>query len=177
MPFKRLAPVTDKLVETLQEKADAFDELTALFERQLEALRNGETDALTSLATRAQECTATLDELRQVYQRQARLLVRVLELDRDDPSLQALIDALEQRDAPEAGARLARARAAVVEQAEAAQEKNDTLRFALEHAAGLNHEILAAVQEATVQTDSRTYTADGTAESGGGEYSLVNTIG
>jgi flagellar biosynthesis/type III secretory pathway chaperone len=177
MPFKRLAPVTDKLVETLQEKADTFDDLTALFERQLNALRNGDTDALTSLATEAQDCTATLDELRQAYQRQARLLVRVLELEQDDPSLQALIDALEQHDAPEASAQLARARTAVRERAEAAQAKNDTLRFALEHAAGLNHELLAAVQEATVQTDSRTYTADGEAESGGGEHSLVNTIG
>ena len=177
MPFKRLAPVTDKLVETLQKKADTFDDLTALFERQLEALRNGETDALTSLATRAQDCTATLEELRQAYRRQARLLIRVLELDQDDPSLQALIDALEQHDAPEASAQLAQARSAVTERAEAAQAKNETLRFALEHAAGLNHELLAAVQEATVQTDSRTYTADGEAESGGGEYSLVNTIG
>jgi len=177
MPFKRLAPVTDKLVETLQEKADTFDDLTTLFERQLAALRNGETDALSSLTTRTQECTATLDELRQRYQRQARLLVRVLELGQDDPSLQVLIDALERHDAPEASAQLARARTAVRERAEAAQAKNDTLRFALEHAAGLNHELLAAVQEATVQTDGRTYTADGEAESGGGEHSLVNTIG
>ena len=177
MSFKRLAPVTDKLVETLEKKADTFETLESLFEQQLDALRNGATDPLAALTTQTQECTAALDELRQMYQRQARLLIRVLELDADDPSLQALIDALEAHGAPEASRQLGQARAAVVEQAEAAQAKNDTLQFALEHAAGLNHELLAAVQDAAADPDRRTYTADGTTQSGGGEHSLVNTIG
>lgn len=177
MSFKRVAPVTDKLVDTLQEKADTFEELNELFERQLAALRNGETDALATLTTEAQECTAALDELHQTYRRRARLLVRILELDEDDPSLEDLITALEAHGAPETSAQLKEARAAVLERAEAAQAQNDTLQFALEHAAGLNHELLAAVQEAAVDTDRRTYTADGQAESGGGEHSLVNTLG
>jgi ABC-type amino acid transport substrate-binding protein len=177
MSFKRLAPVTDKLVETLEQKADAFETLESLFERQLDALRNGEPDALAALTTQTQKHTAALDELRQTYRRQARLLTRVLELDADDPSLQDLVDALEAHGAPEASTQLGRARAAVTDRAEAAQAKNDTLQFALEHAAGLNHELLAAVQEAAADPDSRTYTADGTTQSGGGEHSLVNTIG
>lgn len=177
MPFKRLAPVADKLVDTLQKKADTFDDLTSVFEQQLDALRNGDTDALTNLTPRAQECTATLGELRQTYRRQARLLARILDVEPDDQSLQGLIRILEQRGATEVSARLRRARTAVIERAEAAQAKNDTLQFALEHAAGLNHELLAAVQEATLETDGRTYTADGEATSGGGEHSLVNTIG
>lgn len=177
MSFKRLAPVTDKLVETLHEKADTFEELNALFEQQLAALRDGETDTLATLTTETQECTAALEELHRRYQRRARLLVRILDLDHDDPSLRDLIEALEAHGAPEASGQLERARAAVLDQAEAAQAKNDTLQFALKHAAGLNHELLAAVQEAAVDTDRRTYTADGEAESGGGEHSLLNTIG
>ena len=179
MSFKRLTPVTDKLVETLSEKADAFEKLESLFEQQLDALRNGETDALGPLATEAQDCTDTIDDLRQTYQRQARLLIRMLELEEEeDPSLETLIEVLEERaPSAEASTRLAEARAAVLERAESAQRTNDTLQFALEYAAGLNHELLAAVQQAAVDTDRRTYTADGTAESGGGEHSLVNTIG
>ncbi|WP_119841913.1 flagellar protein FlgN [Salinibacter ruber] len=178
MSFKRLTPVTDKLVETLSEKADAFEKLESLFEQQLGALRNGETDALGPLATEAQDCTDTIDDLRQTYQRQARLLIRMLELEEDDPSLETLIEVLEERaPSAEASTRLAEARAAVLERAESAQQANDTLQFALEYAAGLNHELLTAVQQAAVDTDRRTYTADGTAESGSGEHSLVNTIG
>jgi hypothetical protein len=178
MSFKRLTPVTDKLVETLNEKAGAFETLESLFEQQLDVLRNGETDALGPLAMKAQDCTDTIEDLRQTYRRQARLLIRMLELEEDDPSLEALIEVLERR-APgaEASTRLAEARAAVLERAQAAQRTNDTLQFALEYAAGLNHELLAAVQQAAVDTDRRTYTADGEAESGGGEHSLVNTIG
>lgn len=179
MSFKRLAPAVDKLVETLQRKADAFETLEALFEQQLDALRNRETDALGRLATEAQDCADTIDDLRQTYRRQARLLLRMLELEADeDPSLEALIETLEARaPSSEMSTRLAQARATVLERAESAQQVNDTLQFALQYAAGLNHELLAAVQEAAADTDSRTYTADGTTRSGGGEHSLVNTIG
>ena len=178
MSFKRLTPVTDKLVETLNKKADAFETLESLFEQQLDVLRNGETDALGPLAMKAQDCTNTIEDLRQTYRRQARLLMRMLELEEDDPSLEDLVEVLERRaPAAEASTRLAEARAAVLERAEAAQRTNDTLQFALQYAAGLNHELLAAVQQAAVDTDSRTYTADGTTQSGGGEHSLVNTIG
>ncbi|WP_103020671.1 flagellar protein FlgN [Salinibacter altiplanensis] len=178
MSFKRLAPAVDKLIETLEQKADAFETLESLFEQQLDALRHREADALGPLAAKAQDCTDTIDDLRQTYRRQARLLIRLLELEQDDPSLDALIAGLKaQAPSSGVGPRLDQARAAVVERAESAQAANDTLQFALQYAAGLNHELLAAVQEAAADTDSRTYTADGTTQSGGGEHSLVNTIG
>jgi flagellar biosynthesis/type III secretory pathway chaperone len=179
MSFKRLAPAVDKLVETLQKKADAFETLEALFEQQLDALRNRETDALGRLAMEAQDCTDMIDDLRRTYRRRARLLLRMLELkEEDDPSLETLIEVLGARaPSSEMSARLARVRATVLERAESARTTNDTLQFALQYAAGLNHEMLAAVQEAAADTDPRTYTADGTAQSGGGEHSLVNAIG
>jgi len=179
VPSERIAPAVDALVDTLRAETDVIDQLEALYERQLDALRANDADALGTLAAEMQDCTATLDDMRRKSERQARLLGRVLDVAPDDPSLGDLIDALDDRSSEELGRRLAEARTAVAERVQALQQRRETLHLALEYAAGLNHELLMAMQGAATEGDGQTYTADGRPESRqlSGERSFVNTIG
>lgn len=178
-PSERIVPAVDALVDTLHDKIDVIDELEALYERQLDALRTNDADTLDTLATETQDCTATLDDMRRKSERQARLLGRVLDVEPDDPSLGTLIDALDDRASEELGRRLAEARTAVAERMQTVQQRRETLRLALEYAAELNHELLMAMQGATAEDDGQTYTAEGQPESRQlpEERSFVNTIG
>jgi flagellar biosynthesis/type III secretory pathway chaperone len=75
--------------------------------------------------------------------------------------------------------RQAAARTAVAEQVQAVHERRETLRLALEYAAGLNHDLLAAMQNAAGPDDGHTYTAAGQPASAQSpdNRSFVNTLG
>lgn len=178
MPSKKIAPVADNLIDTLRAKAEALDELKTLFEQQLEALRAGDVEALEELTTNAQECAAVLENRRQKSARQARLLGRVLD-ESDKASLQELIEALEARSDRAVAERLAEAHAAVEERAQDVHDCSETLRFALQYAADVNHELLAAMRGAVEEEEAHTYTATGQAESQqpSDDRSFVNTLG
>jgi hypothetical protein len=101
----------------------------------------------------------------------------VLEVEPDAPSLGTLIESLEERAGDGLARRLAEARTAVAEQMQAAQQRRETLRLALEYAAELNHELLMAMQGAASEVDGQTYTAEGQPELGPDDRFFVNTIG
>lgn len=177
VPSERITPALDALVDTLRAQTDVIGDLDALYERQIEALRRNDADALDALAAETQDCTATLDDMRQKSERQARLLGRVLDVEPDAPSLGTLIESLEERAGDGLARRLAEARTAVAEQMQAAQQRRETLRLALEYAAELNHELLMAMQGAASEVDGQTYTAEGQPELGPDDRFFVNTIG
>lgn len=176
MPSKKVAPIAEELIETLHSKEEILDQLRLLFSRQLEALRSREPALVGEMATKTQERAARLEELRRTCVRQMRLLGRVLGVETDDLTLQDLVDALAQSDA-EISTKLAEARTAVREQAEKVNERSETVNYALEFAAGLNHELLVAMQEACRSRDAETYTARGQSEAVTHDRSFVNTVG
>ena len=176
-PPERTAPLTDALVGTLHDEADALDELNALLRQQLEALHDNAPDCLEDLAMQTQECTATLDALRQKRTRQKRLLGRVLEVEGKAPSLATLSAVLQQRADGEEGERLAQARTTVAGRARQARQRGETLNFALQYAAELNRDLLLAMQGAITGKDGHTYTARGHAQRAAAERSLVNAVG
>jgi len=176
-PPERIAPAADALIETLQAEAEALEDLEDLLDRQLEALQAGDPEALAQTTTKTQDRAAALDELRQKGQRQMRLLSRVLDVDTSNASLEDLIHALEDRPNLTAGQRMIEVRAAVERRAEAVNHRGETVGFALQYAAELNHDLLVAMQEATTEADGRTYTATGETHAASGDRSLVNTIG
>lgn len=179
MPPERIAPILETLTDTLDAQVEALNELETLFERQLEALRADNPEAMREMAMKTQECTTRLETMGQKCGRQARLLGRVLEVGSDEPELSELVEVLEARSAQGAAEQLAAARSTLQERAREVNRRRETLRFALEHAAELNHELLVAMQEGGDASGSHTYTASGQSESRqpSGDRSFVNTIG
>lgn len=177
MPSKQIAPAADALIETLRAEVDALDALEELHEKQIEAVRANESGPLGASITQIQNYAATLDNLSQKSERQARLLGRVLEEAPDEPSLEALVRTLRDGAAPELGEQLAEAQTAVAERVQAVNQRRETLRLALEYAADLNHELLVAMQEAASEPDGQTYTANGQSEPGSPDRSFVNAVG
>lgn len=178
MPPDRIAPAADALLDTLEAQANVLSDLDDLYERQLHALKTSDPDALGALAMQTQDRAAALEDLHRKSERQARLLGRVIGDMPDDPALDAVIQAL-GRASPDAGERLAAARTAVGEQVQAVHERRETLRLALEYAADLNHDLLAAMQNAAGPDDGHTYTAAGQPASAQSpdNRSFVNTLG
>lgn len=178
MSSNRIAPAADALIETLQEEADVLEDLDALYEQQLDVLRANDPEALDVLATKTQDRTATLDDLRQKAKRQTRLLGRVLDVDADDPSLKNTLGVLlDIQPTPESAERLKDACIAVAERVQAVNQRRETLHLALQYATELNHDLLVAMQTAATEADGETYTAAGQSQGGPGERSFVNTIG
>jgi flagellar biosynthesis/type III secretory pathway chaperone len=177
MPSKRIAPAADALIETLHEEVEVLEALAALYEQQLDAIRANDPAPMDARTTKIQDFAATLDNLSQKSERQARLLGRVLEGTPDEPSLEAVVRTLRDGAAAELGERLAEVQTAVAERVQAVNQRRETLRLALEYAADLNHELLVAMQEAASETDGQTYTANGQSESGSPDRSFVNAVG
>lgn len=174
----RIAPAANALIETLHVEADVLEELDALYEQQLDVLRANDPEGLESLATKTQDRTATLDDLRQKAKRQTRLLGRVLDVDADDPSLRDTLEVLfDSQPVPEPAERLKEACTTVAEQVQAVNQRRETLRLALQYATELNHDLLVAMQAAATQGEGETYTAEGRPEDGPGDRSFVNTTG
>ena len=176
MPSNRIAPAADALIETLRAEVEALDALKERHEKQIEAVRANEWGPLGTSTTQIQDLAATLDNLSQKSERQARLLGRLLEGVPDEPSLEALVQALRNRSAPELAERLAEAQTTVAERVQAVTQRRETLRLALEHATELNHELLMAMQE-VAGTDGQTYTAEGRSEPGPPDRPFVNAVG
>ncbi len=176
MPPNRIRPAADALVDTLEMEVQALDTLEGLYDQQLEAVRANDTGPMEKRTTEIQVQTATLQDVNARGERQAHLLGRVLGIDADEPSLEEVVEAL--RDAaPELGEKVAEAQTAVAERAQTVNQRRETLRLALEYAADLNHELLAAMQEAAGEADGQTYTAEGQSKPGAPDRSFVDTLG
>lgn len=176
-PHERTAPVTDALIGTLHEEADALDTLNALLGRQLEAVRAGTPEALADITTQMHTCTAALEALQQTRARQTRLLGRVLEVDEENASLPAIIQTLRAHPADQVGTRLTEARAVARKRAQTARQRSEALRFTLGYAAGLNRDLLLAMQGVGPAPGRHTYTAGGRTEAARDARSFVNAIG
>jgi hypothetical protein len=198
MPPDRLNPVIRALVTTLRDEADALDTLNALFDRQIDAIRNGAAETLKEMSAETHTVTDRLHVLRQKRARQLRLLSRLLDIDDDDVSVRTLLAAVESTDTIRTSgpskhsrtlvmamsnrasdavkARLSDARAAVERRAQEAHRRGETLRVSLEVAASLNRELLIAMHDAADTSDTSTYTAAGQAEAASSR-SFVNAVG
>lgn len=158
-PPSSARPVVDTLLATLEQESSVLDSLADALGVQLAALRERRHEALQDGAERASAALAELDRLRQVRERQTRLLARVLGV-LEDEHLDPLIDALATRDAERAG-RLRRLRDDMRARARAADAQSDELAFALNVAVRLGRELLHAWQHVDAPAPSRLYTAAG----------------
>lgn len=178
MSSNRIAPAANALIDTLQEEVDVLEDLEALYEQQLDILRINDPEALEYLATKTQDRTATLDDLRQKAKRQTRLLGRVIDVEADDPSLRETLEALlDTEPPPEATERLKEACTTLAEWVQVVSQRRETLHLALQYATELNHDLLVAMQTAATEAEAETYTAAGQSRGAPGDRSFVNTIG
>lgn len=179
MPSKRIAPAAEALIDTLHAEIDTLDALEDAYEQQLEALQANDPDTLGTLTARIQDCTATLEDMSQKSKRQARLLGRVLGMEADEPSLDAVVQTLDAVDTPDFDGGLVEAREAVATRVQSVNQRREILQLSLQYAAELNHELLVAMTEAAAEGDGQTYTANGQSESGppSDDRSFVNTVG
>jgi prefoldin subunit 5 len=176
MPPNRITPAADALIDTLDVEVEALNTLEALYDHQIEAIRSNDLDSINERTTEIQVQTATLRDLSERSERQARLLGRVLDVDADEPALEDLVRALNEVD-PALGERVAEAQTTVAERVQSVNQRRETLRLALEYAADLNHELLVTMQEAATDADGQTYTAEGQSASGPPDLSFVDTVG
>lgn len=176
MPPNRITPAADALIDTLNAELEALNTLEALYDQQIEAIRANDLDSIDERTTQIQVQTATLQDLNERSERQARLLGRVLETDADEPPLEELVRALREAD-PALGDEVAEAQTTVAERVQNVNQRRETLRLALEYAADLNHELLVTMQEAASDVDGQTYTAEGQSAPGTPDRSFVDTVG
>jgi DNA repair exonuclease SbcCD ATPase subunit len=176
MPPNRITPAADALIDTLDAEVEALNTLEALYDQQIKAIRANNLDAIDERTMEIQVQTATLQDLGERSERQARLLGRVLGMDTDEPSLEELVRTLREAD-PALSETVAQAQTTVAERAQGVNQRRETLRLALQYAADLNHELLVTMQEAASDTDGQTYTAEGQSDPGTPDRSFVDTVG
>ena len=170
--------LAEQLLSTLQQEQVALDHLSAYVEQQLAALRVRQQEAIAEATTQASEAMNELDRLRQLRERQARLLGRVLHVEADPNALTALAEALAQLPEGEAtGAQLLDVRSRVRERAATTRQHCSELAFALQYAVQLGHEMIQALQGLDAPPPARVYTARGETTQGSSPRSFLNKVG
>lgn len=170
--------VAGALLTTLESEADTLRRLGQTFELQLEALRNRQQDLLEQATLQANDEVANLSRLRQVRERQMRLLGRTLEMRADTASLSEMLDQM-AFDPRVAGLvdRLRTARTSVHARARETQQRCQTLEGALQFAVQVGREMMQALQGLDLPVPASVYTAKGGARHASAPRSLTNHVG
>ena len=164
--------MTDPLLSTLADEAEALDQLAACTDRQLEALRTGALERFDAAGAATADAVAALDRAGRLRQRQHADLARALGADGEAP----LADLSSRLPATEA-ARLAGARERVRAAARVADGRCDALAFALHYAVDLGRETLAAWRDLGAERPAHVYTAAGARAPSAGGRPLLNQTG
>jgi len=177
-PDAGLTPVTNNLLETMQQEQAALSRLDDFFEQQLDALRERRNDLLEQTTQEVNEQVHALERLRQARERQARLLGRVLKLDGETAAVKDLAEALRGREGGKALAhQLLEARTAIRERAERTRKRCDDFEFALQYATRIGREMLQVIQELDTPPPARLYTASGDPTHTKTPHSFLNRVG
>lgn len=168
------AALVASLVETLESEHASLARLTGHFERQIEALRGRRQDLIDEATSETSDEVNALARLKQIRDRQMRLLGRVLRLESDGTSIQDVARSLDADAAPLA-ARLIELRDQIRSQASQAQDRCRDLEFTLQYAVHLGRELLHAMQG--VDAPPVHYTSKGDAVESAGNRSFLNRVG
>ncbi len=170
------ADLARPLVETLAAEAQALARMDALVAAQLDAVRTRQTTRLDALAIETGDAAAEMHRLRIQRERQTRLLGRVLKLDGESVTLEAVADALVPFDMDVAGT-VREARSQVRTLAARTRRNTDTLAFALQYAASIGRDVIRVLQGAGDPALLRTYTKGGRHTAGTPQTSYLNQMG
>ena len=172
------ASVAEALLTTLGSEADTLGRLGHTFELQLEALRGRQQDLLEQATLQANDEIANLTRLRQVRERQMRLLGRTLDLSADAAALSDMLDRMaEDARIDELVERLRQARGAVHARARETHERCLALEGALQFAVQVGREMMQALQGLDMPAPASVYTAQGGARQASAPRSLLNQVG
>ena len=164
--------MTDPLLATLADEAEALDRLADCADRQLAALRTGALDRFGAAGAETADAVAALDRAGRLRQRRQADLARALGAAEDAP-LAVLTARLPAAEA----ARVDRARDRVRAAAGAADGRCDALAFSLDYAVGLGRETLAAWRDLGAERPAHVYTAAGAAAPPSGGRPFLNQTG
>ncbi|HEX7069266.1 MAG TPA: hypothetical protein VF190_00605 [Rhodothermales bacterium] len=170
--------VAGALLSTLESEAETLGRLGHTFELQLEALRNRQQDLLEQSTLQANDEVANLARLRQMRERQMRLLGRTLDLNADSATLSDMLDrmATDPRSHVLVG-RLRTARGLVHARARETQDRCIALEGALQFAVQVGREMMHALQGLDQPVPAPVYTAQGGARQASAPRSLLNHVG
>ncbi len=166
------------LLTTLESEADTLLRLSQTFELQLEALRNRQQDLMEEATIQANHEVANLTRLRQMRERQMRLLGRTLDLSLEEAALADMLDRM-SLDPGMASLveRLRTARSTVHNRARETQARCQALEGALQFAVQVGREMMQALQGLDLPAAASVYTARGGAQQASGPRSLLNQMG
>lgn len=165
-------PAVDALLKTLDLEGETVHRLADALARQLEALQTNQQEPLMDATDDASRAVSEMHRLRQVRERQIRLLARLLGL--EEPSAARLADALADRH-PGLADRLQTALNSLRASVHTTRERSDELAFALHVATHIGREMLLAWQHMDAPTQG--YTAGGTESNAALPRPLVNQFG
>ena len=167
-------PAVEAWLGTLAREAEAVERLHTAITHQLDALRARDQQAIEDTTDAASQAVHDLGQLRQVGERQSRLVGRVLGLSNADRA--ALAAALAERD-PALSRQLRAALDGLREHVEDAQARSQELAFALQIAVHIGQELLLTWQQLDAPAPSRVYTANGGPSQATPPRSFVNHVG
>ena len=170
--------VAGALLSTLESESETLTRLGHTFELQLEALRNRQQDLLEQSTLQANEEVANLTRLRQMRERQMRLLGRTLDVTAESASLSDMLDRMALDPRREALAeRLRGARTVLHARARETQDRCQALEGALQFAVQVGREMIHALQGLDLPVPASVYTAQGGARQASAPRSLMNHMG
>ncbi|MEM1042291.1 MAG: flagellar export chaperone FlgN [Bacteroidota bacterium] len=168
----RPQPAVESLLKTLDQEGEAVERLAEALGEQLAALQTNHQETLMDATDEASRAVSEMHRLRQVRERQTRLLARLLHVKASSSG--ELAEALATHSQPLAD-RLRTAHEALRARVHATREQSDELAFALHVAAHIGREMLLAWQHA--EAPSRVYTAGGTGSDVTPPRPFVNHLG
>ncbi len=168
----RPQPAVEALLNTLNQERETVSRLAAALAQQLDALQTNQQESLMDATDEASRAVSEMHRLRQVRERQARLLARLLRL--ENPESDELAEALAAHSRPLAK-RLRTAHETLRASVRATRERSDELAFALHVAAHIGREMLLAWQH--IDAPSQVYTAGGTGSDVVPPRPFVNHLG
>ena len=165
------------LLGTLDDESEALEELTHLFQRQLEVVRSSPEPVGEELVEAVSNVVGRLGRLRAGRERQTRLLCRVLKLEMEAPALAELAEALSGHATLSAyGEAVRDARTEVRHEARQARRAGEALNFALQYAEELGRELMQVAHGQKAPAGPQTYTATGR-PSRPASRSMMNHVG
>ena len=173
-----LMGVASQLIDTLWQEQATLDRLHDLFGQQIEAVRKHRHGALEASTGEVNESVHAMERLRLARERQTRLLGRLLGLESDAVTLEAVADALEAMpDGSGAAQEIRKMRTQIHERARHTQKRCEDFEFTLKYAVELGREMLRVMQDFDVPPPARIYTSSGDSTQTAKTRTLVNKVG
>lgn len=170
--------LASSLLATLKDEFASLVRLRGHFDEHILALREREKARIDEATHRTNDEINVLAKLKHQRDRKMRLLGRVLRVEEDHPTIEAVAQKLHETElTTEAAVEIRRLRRNIRAEAVRTRKRCLDLEFALEYAVHLGRDLLQVLQGMSPAGSSKVYTPKGGAIESSGTSSFVNKVG